>query len=53
MENEWKEFQQKTYQKLCDYQEAVRGGAKISLNEIIDDLRSDIQQYEDTHSTNQ
>lgn len=53
MNQEMKEFQQMLDQKLCGYQESLRGGAKISLNEIIDELRSDVQRYIDEHPTDQ
>ena len=47
--NEYKEFQKSLHQKICGYQEAIQKGAKITINEVINDLRNEIQRYEDAH----
>ena len=47
--NEYEEFQKGLHQKICDYQEAIQKGAKITINEVINDLRNEIQRYEDAH----
>ena len=52
--NEYEEFQKGLHQKICGYQEAVQNGAKITINEVINDLRNEIQRYEDAqHVCNQ
>ena len=49
--NEYEEFQKSLHQKICDYQEAIQKGAKITINEVIKDLRNEIHRYEDTQPT--
>ena len=49
--NEYEEFQKSLHQKICDYQEGIQKGAKITINEVVNDLRNEIHRYEDTHPT--
>lgn len=51
--NEYEEFQKGLHQKICDYQEAIQKGAKITINGVINDLRTEIQCYEDAHPKKQ
>ena len=47
--NDYKEFLQKMHQKICGYQEAIGKGVKVSILEVIKELRADIEQYEAAH----